>query len=417
MIGSLSPTGRRVLLESLKREEIYGFYGDWRNWGHESQLPPPGDWRVWLFLGGRGAGKTRAGAEWIAEGLRKSRMKRIALVGATFRDARAVMIEGESGLLSVTEGARFEPSNQRVLWSSGQVATVLSAEEPDSIRGHQFDAAWGDELCKWQDPQGVLDMVRMALRIGEDPRMAVTTTPRNIAALKALIAAPGTVVTRGATRDNAVNLAPGFVDDLTARYGGTRLGRQELDAEIIEDFDGAVFHRDWIEKARVRAAPPLKRVVVAVDPPASAHGAECGIVVAGLGHDAQFYVLADCSAGGVTPGQWARRAACAYEAHEADWVVAEANQGGDMVKRVLTVEMPDMPVVLVRATRGKSVRATPVAQHYEKGSVHHAGVFPELEDQMCSYDGSGESPDRMDALVWAITALERKAPQPRARQL
>jgi phage terminase large subunit-like protein len=416
-INSLPSTLRKKFLNSLSKEEAELLLRDWDVWAGDKQKPPTGDWRVWLFLGGRGAGKTRAGAQWIAGAVHSRRASRVALIGATFRDARAVMIEGESGLLRATVGATFESSNQRILWPDGEIAIVLSAEEPDSIRGHQFDAAWGDEFCKWQDPQGVLDMLRMALRIGEDPRMVLTTTPRNIAALKALIAAPGTVVTRGATKDNAVNLAPGFVDDLTTRYGGTRLGRQELDAEIIEDVDGAIFHRDWIEKARVRAAPPLRRVVVAVDPPASAKGAECGIVVAGQGHDAQFYVLADCSAGGVTPGEWARRVADAYEAHEADQVVAEANQGGDMVKRVLTVEMPTMPVALVRATRGKSVRATPVAQHYEKGSVHHAGVFPELEDQMCGYDGSGESPDRMDALVWAITALERKMPEPKARQL
>jgi phage terminase large subunit-like protein len=406
-----------VFLKNLNREEREYVVKAWPTWARDEQLPPPDDWRVWLFLGGRGAGKTRAGAEWVAEGLRCSRMKRIALVGATFRDARAVMIEGESGLLSVTEGAQFEPSNQRVLWPGGEVATVLSAEEPDSIRGHQFDAAWGDEFCKWQDAQGVLDMIRMALRIGEDPRLAITTTPRNIAALKALIAAPGTVVTRGATRDNGLNLAPGFVEDLEARYGGTRLGRQELDAEIVEDVEGAIFHRDWIEAARVRAAPPLKRVVVAVDPPASAKGAECGIVVAGLGHDAQFYVIADRSMGGLTPGGWSRRVADAYETHKADCVIAEANQGGDMVRRVLTAEMSDMALRLVHASRGKSVRAEPVALHYEAGRVHHAGVFPELEDQMCSYDGDGESPDRMDALVWAITELANKAPEPRARQL
>jgi len=417
LIASLRREERILLLRTLSNDDAEILLNRWRFWARPEQCPPDGRWRAWLYLGGRGAGKTRSGAEWIAEGVGSGNMKRVALVGATFNDARAVMIEGESGLLSVSKQARYQPSNHRVTWPGGALATVLSAEEPDGIRGHQFDAAWADEFCKWSAPQDALDMLRMALRIGKRPRLAVTTTPRNIAALKALIAAPGTVVTRGATRDNAVNLALGFVDDLTARYGGTRLGRQELDAEIIEDVDGAIFHRDWIEKARVRAAPPLKRIVVAVDPPASAQGAECGIVVAGLGHDAQFYVLADCSAGGMTPGQWARRVADAYEAHEADQVVAEANQGGDMVKRVLTVEMRDMPVVLVRATRGKSVRATPVAQHYEKGSVHHAGVFPELEDQMCSYDGSGESPDRMDALVWAITALERKAPQPRARQL
>ena len=345
-------------------------------------------------------------------------MKRIALVGATFHDARAVMIEGESGLLRVTEGATFEPSNQRILWPSGEVATVLSAEEPDSIRGHQFDAAWGDEFCKWQDPQGVLDMLRMALRIGDDPQMLLTTTPRNIAALKALIAAPGTAVTRGATKHNAVNLAPGFVEDLQARYGGTRLGRQELDAEIVEDVEGALFKRDWIETGRVRAVPALLRIVVAVDPPASRHGCECGIVVAGMAEGGQAYVLADRSAGGLTPQGWARRVCDAYEEFDADCVVAEANQGGDMVRAVLTDEMAEMPLKLVHATRGKTMRAEPVARRYETARVHHAGVFPELEDQMCSYDGEGKSPDRMDALVWALTELfGKKRSEPKVRSL
>ncbi len=345
-------------------------------------------------------------------------MKRIALVGATFHDARAVMIEGESGLLRVTEGATFEPSNQRLLWPSGEMATVLSAEEPDSIRGHQFDAAWGDEFCKWQDPQGVLDMIRMALRIGDDPRMMLTTTPRNIAALKSLIAAPGTALTHGATRNNIANLAPGFVEDLRARYGGTRLGRQELDAEIVEDVEGALFQRGCIEAGRVRTAPDLVRIVVAVDPPASARGAECGIVVAGMAGDGKAYVLADRSAGGLTPQGWARRVCDAYEEFEADCVVAEANQGGDMVRAVLTDEMAEMPLKLVHATRAKTTRAEPVARRYETGKVHHAGVFPELEDQLCSYDGQGKSPDRLDALVWALTELfGKKKAQPKVRAL
>jgi phage terminase large subunit-like protein len=417
LIASLPREDWLALLRTLNDEQADKLLTSWLFWARPEQSPPKGRWRSWLYLGGRGAGKTRSGAEWIAEGIAGGAMKRIALVGATFNDARAVMIEGESGLLSVSRQAKYQPSNHRVTWPGGARATVLSAEEPDGIRGHQFDAAWADEFCKWPEPQHALDMLRMALRIGNRPRLAITTTPRNIAALKALIAAPGTVVTRSVTRDNSLNLAPGFVEDLEARYGGTRLGRQELDAEIVEDVEGAIFHRDWIEAARVRIAPPLKRVVVAVDPPASAKGAECGIVVAGLGHDAQFYVIADRSMGGLTPGGWSRRVADAYETHKADCVIAEANQGGDMVRRVLTAEMSDMALRLVHASRGKSVRAEPVALHYEAGRVHHAGVFPELEDQMCSYDGDGESPDRMDALVWAITDLANKAPEPRARKL
>jgi len=368
-------------------------------------LPPPDPWRIWLFLGGRGAGKTRAGAEWIADGVCHGRMRRIGLVGATFADARSVMIEGESGLLSVSPSAAFEPSNRRVLWPTGAVATVLSAEEPDGIRGHQFDAVWADEFCKWAEPQAALDMVLMALRLGRDPRMAITTTPRNIKALKDLMNASDVALTRSTTRANAPNLAPTFLSGLELRFGGTRLGRQELEAELIEDNDLALWRRDWIERARVREAPQLTRVVVAVDPPASIAGDECGIVVAGLGEGGAAYVIADCSAGGLTSAGWATRVADAYEHFEADKIVAEANQGGDMVKQVLLDALPNAAVKLVHATRDKRTRAAPAAALYEQGRVHHVGAFPELEDQMCSYDGEGKSPDRMDALVWALTDL------------
>ncbi len=389
----------------MKDDELDFLDREWRNWARPEQLPPDGDWRIWLFLGGRGAGKTRAGAEWIADGISRGAIRRIALIGATFRDVRAVMIEGESGLLKVCDGAMFEPSNQRVLWAGGEVATVLSAEEPDSIRGHQFDAAWGDEFCKWQDPQTVLDMVRMALRIGEAPQMLLTTTPRNIPALKALFDLPGVEMTHSTTRANAANLAPGFVEDLEARYGGTRLGRQELDAEIIADVEGALWKRDWIERGRLREAPELLRVVVAVDPPATSHGAACGIVVAGLGADDKGYVLADRSMAGLTPLGWSQRVAEAFELFDAGCIVAESNQGGEMVKAVLVDQLKNAPVKLVNARKSKTMRAEPVALLYETGRIHHIGVFPELEDQLCNYDGRGESPDRLDALVWALSDL------------
>ncbi|HVV65989.1 MAG TPA: terminase family protein [Rhizomicrobium sp.] len=396
---------KRKFLESLSADEAKFLGEDWSVWARPEQLPPPGDWRVWLFLAGRGSGKTRAGAEWIASGVHCGAIRRIALLGATYRDARAVMIEGESGLLGASGAALYQPSNNRVLWPSGAVATILSAEEPDGVRGHQFDAAWGDELCKWPEPQAALDMLEMALRIGRRPRMLLTTTPRNIPALKALMARGDAVVTRGATRDNGAFLAPGFVESLEARYGGTRLGRQELDGEIIEDNDAAIWKRAWIEKARVRAAPELARILVAVDPPASAHGDECGIVVAGRGEDGEAYVIADLSQGGLTPSQWAGRVADAYLDFKADLIVAEANQGGDMVKAMLLQVLPNAAVKTVHATRAKRTRAMPAAALYEQGRVRHAGVFPELEDQMCNYDGGGSSPDRLDALVWALTEL------------
>jgi phage terminase large subunit-like protein len=225
--------------------------GGWRFWARDEQLAPEGDWRIWLFLGGRGAGKTRAGAEWIAEEVRSGRMRRIGLIGATMRDARAVMVEGQSGLLAVVDDAVFEPSNNRVLWPDGAVATLLSAEEPDSFRGHQFDGLWGDEFAKWRDAQGALDMALMALRLGACPRMLLTTTPRNLPALKALLKAPDVAVTRLGTAYNEDNLADGFFDFLQDRYGASTLGRQELGGELIADVEGALWQRDWIEAARV----------------------------------------------------------------------------------------------------------------------------------------------------------------------
>lgn len=401
----MPPETRQKFLNEISDDEAALLCEDWRFWAREEQLAPRGDWRIWLFLGGRGAGKTRAGAEWIADGVRRGKMRRIALIGATHNDARSVMIEGSSGLLSVSQSAVFEPSNGRVLWPGGAVATVLSAEEPDSIRGHQFDAAWSDEFCKWSAPQEALDMAMMALRLGRDPRMIITTTPRNIPALTKLIESSGTKLTQSTTRANAANLAPGFIAAMEERYGGTRLGRQELDAELIEDNEKALWQRGWIEAARVRTAPQLERIVVAVDPPASSHGDECGIVVAGRDAEGNGYVLADCSSGGLSPASWAARVIDAFEQFDADAIIAEANQGGDMVKAVLLQASPNAPVKLVHATRGKHTRAAPCSSLYERGSVHHAGVFAELEDQMCQYDGTGSSPDRMDALVWALADL------------
>jgi phage terminase large subunit-like protein len=282
----------------------------WDFWARDSQLPPDGDWRIWLFLGGRGAGKTRAGAVWIAARVRDGRARRIGLIGDTDRDARQVMVEGESGLLAVVEGLDYQPSNNLLRWPDGAEARLLSAAEPDSFRGYQFDCLWGDEFAKWRAPQDALDM-----------------------ALKALLAQDRVAVTRSFTQENEANLADGFVAYLEARYGGTRLGRQELDSELIEDNDHALWRRDWIERARVQDAPALARIVVALDPPASSHGDECGLVIAGRDAQGEGYVLADRSAGGLSPAAWAARAAQAFADFEADAIVAEANQGGEMVRR------------------------------------------------------------------------------------
>jgi len=418
-ISSLPQEARTTILESLSDSDARLLFDHWAFWARDEQLAPDGDWRIWLLMGGRGSGKTRAGAEWIADGIRARRMNRVALIAATHHEARTIMIEGESGLLSVSDGATYEPSLRRVTWPSGAVAHVLSADEPDSIRGHQFDGAWCDEFAKWPDPQGALDMALMALRLGDDPRMVVTTTPRAIKPLRDLIAMEGVAFTRMTTRDNAANLAKSYMRQMERRYGGTRLGRQELDGDLIEDNENALWQRDWIERHRLRERPALVRVVVAIDPPVGMRGDECGIVVAGIDANGQGHVLADRSKGRLTPAQWASQAIDAFEEFQADKIVAEANQGGEMIRTMLLRELETAPVKLVHASRDKRTRAAPMAALYERGLVHHIGVMPELEDQMCQFDGTGKSPDRMDALVWALTELfplERRA-EPRVRSL
>jgi phage terminase large subunit-like protein len=420
-INSLPPRRRSRLLDGLDETEARLLLRHWPFWARQSQLPPPkteagGDWRIWLFLGGRGAGKTRAGAEWIAGQAGRGKARRIGLIGATARDARQVMVEGESGLLAVAQGVTFQPSNKLLRWPDGAEARLLSAAEPDSFRGHQFDCIWGDEFAKWPAPQTALDMALMGLRLGDDPRMLLTTTPRPVPALRALLAAPDVAVTRAGTQENAANLAEGFVEYLNARYAGTRLGRQELEGALVEDNEQALWKRAWIEAARLRTAPFLARVVVAVDPPASANGDACGIVVAGRDLEGHGHVVADRSAGGLSPAAWAARAAQAYEDFQADAIIAEANQGGEMVRAILVQAGAHLPVTLVHASRGKLARAAPAAALYEQGRVHHIGGFPELEDQMCQYDGSGAaSPDRMDALVWALADLFAPRAMPRIR--
>ncbi len=383
-------------------------------WARDDQLPPPPDtdWTAWLILGGRGAGKTRAGAEWIRQQARDP--IRIALVGETLADVRDVMVEGPSGLLAIApprERPNWIASKRRVEWPSGAVALAFSSEDPEALRGHQAHAAWGDEFAKWRHMEETWDMLQFGLRLGEMPRQVITTTPRPVPALKRLMLDPATCVSRAATRANAANLAPGFLSAIVRRYEGTRLGRQELDAELLEDNPRALWQRPMIDKARMASPPQLRRIVVAVDPPAtsSQHADECGIVVAGRGGDGEAYILADRSAGGLSPARWARRVADAYHAYEADRIVAEANQGGEMVEAVIRQVDQSLPVTLVRATRGKAIRAEPVAALYEQGRIHHIGILARLEDQLCEFDPSAPSasgsPDRLDALVWALTHL------------
>ncbi|MBO0904912.1 DNA-packaging protein [Jiella sonneratiae] len=403
----------------------------WSSLARPSQLPPPGNWRQWLIVGGRGSGKTRAGAEWIkamAAGespfVGRPHM-RIGLLAETLADAREVMIDGESGLLAVCGHPRpvFEASRRRLVFASGAIAQIFSSEDPDALRGYQFDLAWGDELAKWVHGDASFDNLQLALRLGENPRALFTTTPRPIPLLKRLIADPGTATTHMTTAENAANLAPGFLAAMGERYGGTRLGRQELDGEILSARDDALFDIGKIERDRCDPPSELRRIVVAVDPPASAtkRSDACGIVAAGRGGDGTIYVLADGSRRKAKPHEWARAAIGLYDALKADRIVAEVNQGGDMVEAVIRAASPDTPFQAVRASRGKWARAEPVAALYERGRVRHAGRFPELEDEMADFgpDGlsGGRSPDRLDALVWAVNALAGGGEAPRIRGL
>jgi len=394
-------------------------------WALPHQLPPEGAWKSWVIMGGRGAGKTRAGAEWVraqVEGSRPldaGRARRVALVGETFDQVRDVMVFGESGILACSPPDRrpdWEATRRRLVWPNGAIATVYSAQEPDSLRGPQFDAAWVDELAKWKKGGEVWDMLQFALRLGAHPQQVVTTTPKNVAVLKAILNNPTTVMTHAPTEANRAYLAASFLEEVRSRYAGTRTGRQELDGLLLEDVDGALWTTAVIEAQRRDAAPRLDRVVVAVDPPVTGHAGsdECGIVVVGIEQsgapkDWRAWVLEDCSLRAASPGQWAEAALAAMARHGADRLVAEVNQGGDLVAEVIRQIDPLVPLKMVRASRGKAARAEPVAALYEQGRVHHLRGLGTLEDQMCrmsqrGYEGRG-SPDRVDALVWALHEL------------
>lgn len=386
------------------------------------------------MLGGRGAGKTRLGAEWVraqAQGLppyAERRARSIALVGETAHDVREVMIEGPAGLLRACprhERPLWAPSRRRLEWPNGAIGYAFSSEDPEQLRGPQFDVAWCDELAKWKHPEQTFDMLQFGLRLGGRPRQLITTTPRPLDLIRRILADPHTAVTRASTHANARFLAPAFLEAVVERYGGTWLGRQEIDGEIVEERADALWSRAMIEAARVGAAPPLARVVVGLDPPASHRPAAglCGLVAAGISEAGIVYVLEDASAGPLAPAQWASRAVALYRRHRADAIVAEANMGGDMVEAVLRQVDRTVPVRLVRATRGKYLRAEPVAALYAQGKVKHVGArMAALEDQMCAFGGEGladgRSPDRLDALVWAVTALTaRGLAGPRIRSL
>lgn len=379
----------------------------WEAIAHAAQTPPPGAWSTWLFQGGRGAGKTRAGAEWLAARAEASPGGVFALVGPTQHDVREVMIDGVSGLRNLPgrERPRYEPARRRLRWKNDAVAYAYSAEEPERLRGPQFEAAWADEFCIWPKPVATLANLRLALRRGERPQLVVTTTPKPIAALRTLRAEPGCVATHAATSVNAAHLAPSFLSGLHDLYGGTRLAAQELEGLLV-DGEGALFRAEDMARARGPALAAYDRIVVGVDPPAGAGGAACGIVVAARAGN-RLYVLEDRSALGLSPLGWASRVVDAANTHAAAAIVAEANQGGDMVRATLAQAGATCPIRLVHARHGKRARAEPVAALYEQGRVSHCGAFAALEEELMALGASeGETlVDRADALVWALTAL------------
>lgn len=424
-IVSEGPDAQEEFLDSLNEGELMALPYLFEFWAMDHQLPPEGNWRSWIVMGGRGAGKTRAGAEWVraqvegAKPLDPGPCRRMALVGETFDQVREVMIFGESGIMATSPPDRrpdWQATRKRLIWPNGATAQAFSAHDPEGLRGPQFDGAWVDEMAKWKKARDTWDMLQFALRLGDDPRVCITTTPRNVGILKELVATDTTVVTSAPTEANRAYLADSFLDEVRARYAGTRLGRQELDGILLDEAEGALWTSAMLEALRIDTAPEMDRVVVALDPPVSgkATSDECGIVAVGACtqgpvQDWRAYVLADCSIGAASPNSWANAAIRAMEAWGADRLVAEVNQGGDLVASVIRQVDPMVPIRTVHASRGKVARAEPVAALYEQGRVHHLKGLGDLEDQMCAmtaqgYEGKG-SPDRVDALVWALTEL------------
>lgn len=418
-LARLTPEQRLATLGDLSEVELQHLEHHWPFWARPDQLPPPGDWRTWALIAGRGTGKTRSSAEWVRDQAESGRYVNMGIIGPTADSVRRIMVEGPSGILAIAPPwcrPEYEPSTRRIVWPNGAKVYTFSAEEPDRLRGPNFDAIWADEITSWPDGGlGAWDMIQMALRVpgprGDAPRGLVSTTPKPLPLLKQILASPSTVVTRAKTSDNAANLDASTLAYLNDKYGSTRLGRQELDGELLDDAEGALWSRSLIEACRVkRGSEPdrMTRIVVAVDPPGGSTkgNAECGIVVAGIGSDRHGYVLADLS-GRMSPEQWARAAVNAYQGHKADRIVAEQNFGGAMVESTIRSVDPRVPVKMVVASRGKQVRAEPIAAFYEQHRVHHVGEFPTLEDQMTGWDpaANGPSPDRVDALVWALTQL------------
>lgn len=424
-LASAAPEEVDEFLSGLSRNALLALPWVFEFWALPHQLPPRGAWKTWVIMGGRGAGKTRAGAEWVraqvegAEPADPGKCRRVALVGETVDQVRDVMVLGESGIIACSPPDRkpeWLASKNQLVWANGAVAQVFSAHEPEAMRGPQFDAAWADELGKWKKGAEAWDQLQFALRLGRNPQQVVTTTPRNVAVLKAILKNPSTVITHAPTEANRAYLAESFLAEVQARYGGTRFGRQELEGELLEEAEGALWTAAMLEAARVDEVPVVNRIVVAVDPPVTSMKSsdECGIVVVGADTrgeptDWRAVVLEDASVKGATPEGWARAALAAMERHGADRLVAEVNQGGDLVERLVRMIDPLVPFRAVHATRSKMLRAEPVAALYEQGRVRHVRGLGVLEEQMgkmtpVGWQGTG-SPDRLDALVWALTDL------------
>jgi len=409
----------RASVALLARDAVDAKLYDWSEWAYPQQLEPEGDWTTWLFMGGRGCGKTRTGAEWV-RGLAAQEVSPIALVGETMTEALAVMVRGPSGLLNVCRNdERPKLTGSTLVWPNGVEAMLMSGSDPDRFRGPQFAAAWCDEVAKWPNAEAAWDMLQFGLRLGDRPRQLATTTPRSIPLLRRLLSDPQTVLRHMTTQQNHAHLAPGFMDMVVGRYRGSVLGRQELDGELIEDRPDALWQRGMFKRF---ASGTVERIVVAVDPPVTGtvKSDACGIVIAGrLGEG--VVVLEDCTLRPAAPLAWARRAVAAFHAHDADAIIVEVNQGGDLVRSVIAQVDANVPVREVRASRGKWLRAEPVAALYGRGLVSHAAGLTALEDEMCAFgaDGKsdGHSPDRVDALVWAVTELALNERQPRIRRL